>query len=76
VQALKEFTFSFDQTIANGFLMREELRHDFSNQPYFLTDTLGVLKNDQTAATGTGLLVWRRRRSVVTTAKRNGARLH
>jgi len=57
VQALKEFTFTFDQTVANGFLVREELRHDFSNQPYFLTDTLGVLKNDQTTAT-VGLVWW------------------
>jgi len=57
VQALKEFTFTFDQTVANGFLVREELRHDFSNQPYFLTDTLGILKNDQTTAT-VGLIWW------------------
>jgi len=57
VQALKEFTFTFDQTVANGFLVREELRHDFSNQPYFLTDTLGHLSNDQTTAT-LGLVWW------------------
>lgn len=57
VQALKEFTVTFDQTVANGFLMREELRHDFSNQPYFLTDTLGNLSNSQTTAT-VGLVWW------------------
>jgi hypothetical protein len=57
VQALKEFTFTFDQNVGNGFLVREELRHDFSNQPYFLTDKLGVLKNDQTTAT-VGLIWW------------------
>ena len=57
VQALKEFTFTFDQNVGNGFLVREELRHDFSNQPYFLTDTLGVLRNDQTTAT-VGLIWW------------------
>ncbi|HYK36478.1 outer membrane beta-barrel protein [Alloacidobacterium sp.] len=57
VQALKEFTFTFDQAVATGFLVREELRHDFSNQPYFLTDTLGHLTNDQTTAT-IGLVWW------------------
>jgi hypothetical protein len=56
-QALKEFTLTFDQTVADGFLVREELRHDFSNQPYFLTDTLGNLSNDQTTAT-IGLVWW------------------
>jgi hypothetical protein len=56
-QALKEFTITFDHALANGFLMREEFRHDFSNQPYFLTDTLGKFKNDQTTAT-VGLLWW------------------
>ena len=57
VQALKEFTFTFDQNVGNGFLVREELRHDFSNQPYFLTDTLGNLSNSQTTA-GVGLIWW------------------
>jgi Putative beta-barrel porin-2, OmpL-like. bbp2 len=57
VQALKEFTFTFDQNAGNGFLVREELRHDSSNQPYFLTDALGVLKKDQTTAT-VGLIWW------------------
>jgi hypothetical protein len=57
MQALKEFTLTFDQAVANGFLVREELRHDFSNQPYFLTDTLGHLSNDQTTAT-VGLIWW------------------
>jgi putative OmpL-like beta-barrel porin-2 len=57
VQALKEFTLTFDQAVGNGFLVREELRHDFSNQPYFLTDTLGNLSNDQTTAT-IGMVWW------------------
>ncbi|HEX3436001.1 MAG TPA: outer membrane beta-barrel protein [Pseudacidobacterium sp.] len=57
VQALKEFTLTFEQAVANGFLVREELRHDFSNQPFFLTDTLGNLSNDQTTAT-IGLVWW------------------
>ena len=56
-QALKEFTVTFDQAVGDGFLMREELRHDFSNQPYFLTDTLGNLSNSQTTAT-VGVVWW------------------
>lgn len=56
-QALKEFTLTFDQAVGNGLLVREELRHDFSNQPYFLTDTLGNLSNGQTTAT-MGLIWW------------------
>lgn len=56
-QALKEFTFDFDQTIGDGFQMREEVRRDFSNQPFFLTDTLGVLSKDQVTAT-LGLIWW------------------
>src|SRR5579884_2242528 len=56
-QAIKEFTLTFDHALTNGFLMREEFRHDFSNQPYFLTGTLGRLNQDQTTAT-VGLLWW------------------
>jgi hypothetical protein len=56
-QALKEFTFDFDQTVREGFQVREEVRRDFSNQPYFLTDTLGVLSKDQVTAT-LGLIWW------------------
>jgi hypothetical protein len=37
--------------------MREEWRRDFSNQPFFLTDTLGVLRKQQTTA-GIGLVWW------------------
>ncbi len=50
-QALKETTVTFDQRLAESFLLREEWRRDFSNQPAFLTDTLGVLKKEQNTLT-------------------------
>jgi Putative beta-barrel porin-2, OmpL-like. bbp2 len=56
-QALKEVTLTGQYQFAPGFMMFEEWRHDFSNQPYFLTDTLGSLKNEQTTATA-GLVWW------------------
>ncbi len=56
-QALKEFTLTFDHALSNGFLLREELRRDFSNQRYFLTDTLGKYDKAQTTAT-VGILWW------------------
>jgi hypothetical protein len=56
-QAVKENTLTFEQKIAEGFLLREEWRRDASNQPYFLTDTLGILKKEQTTAT-LGLVWW------------------
>ncbi|MDE1177144.1 MAG: outer membrane beta-barrel protein [Edaphobacter sp.] len=56
-QALKEFTFISDHTLTPGFLVRAEYRRDFSNQPYFLTDTIGVLVRSQTTAT-LGLVYW------------------
>jgi Putative beta-barrel porin-2, OmpL-like. bbp2 len=56
-QALKESTVTFEYKFAEGFLMREEWRRDWSNQPYFLTDTLYLLKNNQTTAT-LGLVWW------------------
>ena len=56
-QALKEATATFEYKFSEGFLMREEWRTDWSNQPYFLTDTLGVLKNNQSTAT-IGLVWW------------------
>jgi hypothetical protein len=55
-QALKETTATFDYKIAEGFLMRYEWRRDFSNQPYFQTDTFtGRSKQQNTATVG---LVW------------------
>jgi TolA-binding protein len=56
-QALKETTFTADYNLADGFLMRGEWRRDFSNQPFFLTDTPGALKKDQNTAT-LGLVWW------------------
>jgi len=55
-QVLRETTFTTEYKFAEGFLARFEWRRDFSNHPYFLTDTLGLLKKEQnTAAVG---LVW------------------
>jgi hypothetical protein len=56
-QALKETTATFEYKFSQGFMMREEWRRDWSNQPYFLTDTLGLLKGNQTTAT-IGLVWW------------------
>jgi hypothetical protein len=56
-QALKENTVTFDQKLADGFLMRYEWRRDYSNQPSFLTDVQGVLSKEQNTAT-LGLIWW------------------
>jgi hypothetical protein len=56
-QALKETTLTFEYKFAQGFLMREEWRRDWSNQPYFLSSTLGVLKESQQTVT-LGLVWW------------------
>jgi hypothetical protein len=56
-QALKETTLTFEYKFTDNFLMREEWRSDFSNQPYFLTNTLGMLRKQQTTA-GIGLVWW------------------
>ena len=56
-QALKEVTLTTEYKFAEGFLMREEWRRDFSNQPFFLTDTTGAVKKDQNTAT-IGLVWW------------------
>ena len=56
-QALNETTVTFEQRIIDGFLVREEWRRDFSNQPYFYTDLLGILKREQNTAT-LGMVWW------------------
>jgi hypothetical protein len=56
-QALKEGTATLEYKLAEGFLFRNEWRTDFSNQPYFYTNTLGVLKKQQSTAT-VGLVWW------------------
>lgn len=56
-EAIKETTFTLDYKLADGFILRPEWRRDFSNQPYFLTSELGILKKEQNTAT-VGLLWW------------------
>ena len=56
-QALKETTFTTEYKLAEGFLLFGEWRRDFSNQPYFLTSTLGLLKKEQNTAT-LGVVLW------------------
>ncbi len=56
-QAVKETTFTTKYQVANGLLMFGEWRRDFSNQPYFYTNILGILKREQNTAT-LGLVWW------------------
>jgi len=56
-QALKEVTLTYDYKLAEGFVTRLEWRRDFSNQPFFFTDQLGILSNHQNTAT-LGLIWW------------------
>ncbi|MBZ5703016.1 MAG: porin [Acidobacteriia bacterium] len=56
-QALKEATLTYEYKLADGFLTRFEWRRDFSNQPFFLTETPGQLKKEQNTAT-VGLVWW------------------
>jgi hypothetical protein len=56
-QALKETTFTAEYKFDEGLLMRAEWRRDFSNQPFFLTNTPGALKKEQNTAT-LGLVWW------------------
>lgn len=56
-QALKEVTLTGQYQLGAGFMMFDEWRRDFSNRPYFVSETLGVLKNGQTTAT-VGLVWW------------------
>ena len=56
-QALKEITLTYEYKLAEGLVTRVEWRRDFSNQPFFFTDQLGVLTNHQNTAT-LGLIWW------------------
>jgi hypothetical protein len=56
-QALKEDTATVEYRLADGFLLRNEWRRDYSNQKYFYTNTLGILKKQQTTAM-IGLVWW------------------
>ncbi|HEX3746699.1 MAG TPA: outer membrane beta-barrel protein [Bryobacteraceae bacterium] len=56
-QAVKEQTFTAEEVVADGLLLRAEWRRDASNQPYFLTSTQGILKREQNTAT-LGIVWW------------------
>lgn len=56
-QALKETTLTSEFKLADGFVLRLEWRRDFSNQPFFLSDTPGLLKKEQNTAT-LGMIWW------------------
>jgi hypothetical protein len=56
-QDLKEMTVTAEYKFNEEFLLRGEYRRDWSNQPFFLTDTPGVLKKEQNTAT-LGLVWW------------------
>lgn len=56
-QALKETTLTYEYKFAEGFLMRTEWRRDFSNVPFFRTDSVGKLSDQQNTAT-IGLVWW------------------
>ena len=56
-QAIKETTLTAKYKMAGGFDLFGEWRRDFSNRPFFYTDTLGVLKKEQNTAT-LGMIWW------------------
>lgn len=47
-QALKETTLTYEYKLGDGLIARTEWRRDFSNRPFFLTDTPDVLKMSRT----------------------------
>ena len=57
VEALKEVTLTYDLFVADGFQVRTEYRHDWSNVPVFLTSTQNVFSKDQNTVT-LGLIWW------------------
>lgn len=56
-QAMKETTFTTKYNVQDGLVMFGEWRRDFSNEPYFYTNLLGILKREQNTAT-VGLVWW------------------
>jgi hypothetical protein len=56
-QALKETTLTTTYRFGERFMARAECRYDFSNQPFFYTSELGLLKKSQVTAT-LGLIWW------------------
>jgi hypothetical protein len=57
-QTVKETTVTYEyRPVTDGFLIRAEWRRDFSNTPFFLTNTVGQLETDQQTAT-LGVVWW------------------
>jgi predicted porin len=56
-QDIKETTVTAEYKFNEGFLLRGEYRRDWSNEPFFLTGTPGVLKKEQNTAM-LGLVWW------------------
>jgi hypothetical protein len=56
-QALKETTLTTTYSFADRFMARAEWRYDWSNQPFFYTSQLDVLRKSQLTAT-LGLIWW------------------
>lgn len=56
-QALNEVTVTSEYKFGEGFLVRGEYRRDWSNQPYFFTNSLTSLKKEQNTAT-LGFVWW------------------
>ncbi len=56
-QALKELTGTYDYKLGEGLLARLEYRRDWSNVPFFLTNTPGVLSKSQPTLT-VGMVWW------------------
>jgi hypothetical protein len=56
-QLLQEITVTGEYKFADGFLFRAELRHDWSNELFFLSDTPDELKEGQTTLLA-GMVWW------------------
>jgi hypothetical protein len=56
-QVLHELTATIEHKFADGFLVRGELRRDWSNRPFFTTDRPGDLRDYQNTAL-VGLVWW------------------
>jgi hypothetical protein len=63
-QRLKEATITYDYRLNEGFLVRSEWRRDFSNIPFFLTNTPGGLSSSQNTATLGAIWWWGTKRGV------------
>ena len=56
-QTLKDTTLTATYQFASAFQAKLEYRRDFSNTPFFLTETPGLLKKEQNTAM-LGLIWW------------------